>query len=307
MAKAGKYSRRKSRTAWVGTLLSMSLLLVMLMAGGYFLLNIEKLSKKVKEQVELDVFFYDTTSEADVKRIEKEIAAQPYVRNAVYVSKDSAFATVSSGIGEDYMNLLDENPFQASINVLLEENYVNIDSVQKFEQWMLTGNEELIEEVYYNKSQFQSVNDSFSNISLWIWGFAILLTVVAVVLIFVTIRLSIYAQRFTIKTMQLVGAKSSFIKRPFLVNSVLMGLASGVVAALLFIGMSYVLWQYNPEVLFGSAEVDSITLAGSTNQNDFKTFALLFGCIVVGGVLISYVSTTLALRKYIRIKTDNLY
>ncbi|MBT6515716.1 MAG: permease-like cell division protein FtsX [Flavobacteriales bacterium] len=307
MAKAGKYSRRKSRTAWVGTLLSMSLLLVMLMAGGYFLLNIEKLSKKVKEQVELDVFFYDTTSEADVKRIEKEIAAQPYVRNAVYVSKDSAFATVSSGIGEDYMNLLDENPFQASINVLLEENYVHIDSVQKFEQWMLTGNEELIEEVYYNKSQFQSVNDSFSNISLWIWGFAILLTVVAVVLIFVTIRLSIYAQRFTIKTMQLVGAKSSFIKRPFLVNSVLMGLASGVVAALLFIGMSYVLWQYNPEVLFGSAEVDSITLAGSTNQNDFKTFALLFGCIVVGGVLISYVSTTLALRKYIRIKTDNLY
>ncbi|MDA8714662.1 permease-like cell division protein FtsX, partial [Flavobacteriales bacterium] len=301
------YSRRKSRTAWVGTLLSMSLLLVMLMSGGYFLLNIEKLSKKVKEQVELDVFFYDTTSEADVKRIEKEIAAQSYVRNAVYVSKDSAFATVSSGIGEDYMNLLDENPFQASINVLLEENHVNIDSVQKFEQWMLAGNEELIEEVYYNKSQFQSVNDSFSNISLWIWGFAILLTVVAVVLIFVTIRLSIYAQRFTIKTMQLVGAKSSFIKRPFLVNSVLMGLASGVVAALLFIGMSYVLWQYNPEVLFGSAEVDSITLAGNTNQNDFKTFALLFGCIVIGGVLISYVSTTLALRKYIRIKTDNLY
>jgi cell division transport system permease protein len=277
------------------------------MSGGYFLLNIEKLSKKVKEQVELDVFFYDTTSEADVKRIEKEIAAQSYVRNAVYVSKDSAFATVSSGIGEDYMNLLDENPFQASINVLLEENHVNIDSVQKFEQWMLAGNEELIEEVYYNKSQFQSVNDSFSNISLWIWGFAILLTVVAVVLIFVTIRLSIYAQRFTIKTMQLVGAKSSFIKRPFLVNSVLMGLASGVVAALLFIGMSYVLWQYNPEVLFGSAEVDSITLAGNTNQNDFKTFALLFGCIVIGGVLISYVSTTLALRKYIRIKTDNLY
>ncbi len=307
MAKGVKYSRRKSRTAWVGTLLSMSLLLVMLMSGGYFLLNIEKLSKKVKEQVELDVFFYDTTSEADVKRIEKEIAAQSYVRNAVYVSKDSAFATVSSGIGEDYMNLLDENPFQASINVLLEENHVNIDSVQKFEQWMLAGNEELIEEVYYNKSQFQSVNDSFSNISLWIWGFAILLTVVAVVLIFVTIRLSIYAQRFTIKTMQLVGAKSSFIKRPFLVNSVLMGLASGVVAALLFIGMSYVLWQYNPEVLFGSAEVDSITLAGNTNQNDFKTFALLFGCIVIGGVLISYVSTTLALRKYIRIKTDNLY
>lgn len=307
MAKQGKYSRRKSRTAWIGTLLSMSLLLVMLMAGGYFLLNIEKLSKKVKEQVEIDVFFYETTSEADVKRIEKEIAAQTYVRNAVYVSKDSAFATIASGIGADHMNLLDENPFQASINVLLEENYVNVDSVQKFEQWILTGNEELVEEVYYNKSQFESVNESFSNISLWIWGFAILLTVVAVVLIFVTIRLSIYAQRFTIKTMQLVGAKSSFIKRPFLVNSVLLGLSSGVVAALMFIGMSYVLWQYNPDVLFGNMEVDSITLAGSTDQNDFKTFAMLFGCIVLGGVLISYVSTTLALRKYIRIKTDNLY
>ena len=263
MAKEVKYSRRKSRTAWVGTLLSMSLLLVMLMSGGYFLLNIEKLSKKVKEQVELDVFFYDTTSEADVKRIEKEIAAQSYVRNAVYVSKDSAFATVSSGIGEDYMNLLDENPFQASINVLLEENHVNIDSVQKFEQWMLAGNEELIEEVYYNKSQFQSVNDSFSNISLWIWGFAILLTVVAVVLIFVTIRLSIYAQRFTIKTMQLVGAKSSFIKRPFLVNSVLMGLASGVVAALLFIGMSF---------LIGICIISGFLIFYNNNINYFSKF-----------------------------------
>ena len=270
-------------------------------------MNIERLSKQVKEQVELDVFFYDSTSDADVKRIEKEISAQPYVRNAVFVSKDSAFATVKSGIGEDHMNLLDENPFQASINVLLEESHVNLDSVEAFERWVLSDNEELIEEVYYNKSQFESVNESFSNISLWIWGFASLLLVVAVVLIFVTIRLSIYAQRFTIKTMQLVGAKSSFIKRPFLVNSLLLGLASGIIAALLFIGMSYVLWQFSPEMLFGDSAVESITLAGGANQNDFKIFAILFGCIVLGGMAISYLSTSLALRKYIRIKTDNLY
>ena len=307
MKNHNKYSKRRSRTAWAGTLLSMSLLLVMLMAGGYFLLNIERLSKQVKEQVELDVFFYDSTSDADVKRIEKEISAQPYVRNAVFVSKDSAFATVKSGIGEDHMNLLDENPFQASINVLLEESHVNLDSVEAFERWVLSDNEELIEEVYYNKSQFESVNESFSNISLWIWGFASLLLVVAVVLIFVTIRLSIYAQRFTIKTMQLVGAKSSFIKRPFLVNSLLLGFSSGIIAALLFIGMIYVLWQFSPEMLFGDSAVESITLAGGANQNDFKIFAILFGCIVLGGMAISYLSTSLALRKYIRIKTDNLY
>ena len=111
-------------------------------------MNIERLSKQVKEQVELDVFFYDSTSDADVKRIEKEISAQPYVRNAVFVSKDSAFATVKSGIGEDHMNLLDENPFQASINVLLEESHVNLDSVEAFERCVLSDNEELIEEVY---------------------------------------------------------------------------------------------------------------------------------------------------------------
>ena len=107
--------------------------------------------------------------------------------------------------------------------------------------------------------------------------------------------------------MQLVGAKSSFIKRPFLVNSLLLGFASGIIAALLFIGMSYVLWQFSPEMLFGDSAVESITLAGGANQNDFKIFAILFGCIVLGGMAISYLSTSLALRKYIRIKTDNLY
>lgn len=307
MANERKYSKRRSRTAWIGTLLSMSLLLVLLMIGGHFLINIDRLSKQVKEQVELDVYFYDTTSEADVKRIEKQIAAQPYVLNAVYVSKDSAMATIAAGIGEDHMNLLDENPFLASVNVILNEQYVNLDSVQQFETWLLTDNEEIIEEVYYNEAQFLSVNESFKVIGLWIWGFALLLLVVAIVLIFITIRLSISAQRFTIKTMQLVGAKSSFIKRPFLVNSVLLGLASGILAALMFIGGTYLLWEFNPEILFGNSNTETITLAGTTNQNDFKIFAMLFAGIVLGGVAISYVSTTLALRKYIRIKADNLY
>jgi len=307
MGKAGKYSRRKSRTAWFGTLLSMSLLLVMLMIGGYFLINMDKLSKQVKEQVQLDIYFYDTTSEADVKRIEKEISAQPYVLNAIFVSKDSAMATIAAGIGEDHMNLLDENPFLSSINVLLNEKYVHLDSVQKFETWVMDGNEELVEEVYYNKSQFESVNDSFRSIGLWVYGFSGLLLIVAVVLIFVTIRLSIYAQRITIKTMQLVGAKTSFIKRPFLVNSVLLGLASGLLAVVMFVGVTYLLWEFQPEILFGDVAAESITLVGSINQSDFMSFIYLFGSIILGGMVISYLSTTFALRKYIRIKTDNLY
>ncbi|MFT7615075.1 MAG: cell division transport system permease protein [Parvicellaceae bacterium] len=307
MGRVGKYSKRKSRTAWFGTLLSMSLLLVMLMIGGYFLINMDKLSKQVKEQVQLDIYFYDTTSEADVKRIEKEISAQPYVLNAIFVSKDSAMATIAAGIGEDHMNLLDENPFLSSINVLLNEKYVHLDSVQKFETWVMDGNEELVEEVYYNKSQFESVNDSFKSIGIWVYGFSCLLLIVAVVLIFVTIRLSIYAQRITIKTMQLVGAKTSFIKRPFLVNSVLLGLSAGLLAVVMFVGVTYLLWEFQPEILFGDVAAESITLVGSINQSDFMSFMYLFGSIIIGGMVISYLSTTFALRKYIRIKTDNLY
>jgi cell division transport system permease protein len=307
MSRVGKYSKRKSRTAWFGTLLSMSLLLVMLMIGGYFLINMDKLSKQVKEQVQLDIYFYDTTSEADVKRIEKEISAQPYVLNAIFVSKDSAMATIAAGIGEDHMNLLDENPFLSSINVLLNEKYVHLDSVQKFETWVMDGNEELVEEVYYNKSQFESVNDSFKSIGIWVYGFSCLLLIVAVVLIFVTIRLSIYAQRITIKTMQLVGAKTSFIKRPFLVNSVLLGLSAGLLAVVMFVGVTYLLWEFQPEILFGDVAAESITLVGSINQSDFMSFMYLFGSIIIGGMVISYLSTTFALRKYIRIKTDNLY
>ncbi len=307
MQKERKYSRRRSRTAWFGTFISMSLLLLLLMLGANFLINMDRLSKRVKEQLELDVYFYDTTNDADVKRIEKQIASHPYVLRAVFVSKDSAQATVARAIGEDHMNLLDENPFQSSINVVLSEQYVHADSAKLFESWVLNGNEELVEEVYYSEAQFLSIDESFNNIGFWIWIFALLLVVVAVVMIFTTIRLSISAQRFTIKTMEMVGAKSSFIKRPFILNSLMLGLASGIAAVLMFIGATYLIWQYNSDMLFGNSEFETIALVATTNQNDFKIFGLLFGAIVAGGILISMLSTWLALRKYIRIKADNLY
>lgn len=305
MAKSG---RRRSRLAYVGTTISIALLLLLLMIVGYSYLQIDNLSQRVKSQVQIDVFFYDSTPTSDIIRIEKQIVTQPSVLNATYVSKDSALSVLTAGLGEEYTNFMEVNPLQASVNVHLKEAQVHPDSAAAFENWLLETHPEEIEEVFYDPKQFASVNQSLSNAMFYMIAFALLLLFVAIALIFITVRLSVYSQRFTLRTMQLVGAKTSFIKRPFLLNAVFLGLASGLLAILMFIGIGYFLSEWRPDFWFGDwGGPEKISLQTGGEQQDFKIFAILFGCIVVGGVVISYLSTTFALRKYIWMKTDKLY
>lgn len=302
-----KQVKRRSRLTYLGTMLCMALLLALLFFGGAFNIMIKGVSERVKEEVNLDVFLYNTASDADAKLIQSMVVARPYVKKVEYVSKDSAFALIQRELGGVDESMLDENPMQNSLNVHLTSNFFHEDSVKQFETWLIDEYPEQVEEVYYNPNQFSSINSNFNKLGNYLWIGSLLLLVVTVVLIFVTIRLAIYSERFTLNTMQLVGAKSSFIKRPFLVNSVLLGLGGGLMAIPIIIGVAYLMTEFNLDIQSIFSESNELTVQKSAGGSNISKFGLYFIILVAGGIAISLISTWFALRKYIRIKSENLY
>lgn len=280
----------------------MSLLLFLLGLLAYLLVQTNTAASEIKEQLVVDVYFRDDAKEIDVRKLEKEILAMPAVENANYVSKDSAKALLMQQQGEDVFEILDGiNPLRQLIAVSLDAVYVNKDSVEVFKKAITTENEYIIDEVFYNQSHFLEIGQSFKKLELFLAIAAILLLVIAVLLINNTIRLAIFSKRFLIKTMQLVGAKSSFIRRPFLKSALAQGFISGIIAILMLLGAGYLLAEFNPQ------SIENITKTAEGYQTELILIGSIFGGIIISGMFISYLSTFFALNKYLWIKSDKLY
>ena len=295
-------STSKIKTTTISTILGMSLLLFLLGLLAYLLALTNTAASDIKEQLVVDVYFRDDAKEIDVRKLEKEILALPSVENANYVSKDSAKAILMQQQGEDVFEILDGvNPLRQLIAVSLDAAYVNKDSVEAFKQKILVENEYIIDEVFYNQSHFLEIGQSFKKLELFLAIAAILLLVIAVLLINNTIRLAIFSKRFLIKTMQLVGAKSSFIRRPFLRSAIAQGFISSIIAILLLLGAGYLLSEFNPD------SIKSITKSSDKFKEEAILIGSIFGGLVLAGIFISYLSTFFPLNKYLWIKSDKLY
>jgi len=307
MAKIDKLAKRRLRTSYLSTIFGLSLVLSLLGMAAWFIIVADDLSSTVKEEMEIDVYFRDAAAEADIQKIEKELIALDYVLQATYVSRDSAFASLNQGMGDEAMEILGYIPLQPSINVHLRADHANADSAASFEEYMLVGNEDLIEDVYYSPGQFMQINAGVGQVQKWILLIAGLLLIISIALINNTIRLALHSHRFIIKTMQLVGARPKFIKRPYLRTALAQGFISGIIAISILLGMGWAMATFNPD-LFGGEEYKFVSMPDAgAYQKDFQIFAKIFGGIIVGGIVITYVSTWLALQKYIRVRTDSLY
>lgn len=294
--------KNKLGSTGTSTVIGISLLLFLLGIFAYVLLLLTDSADKMKEQLVVDILFREEAREVDILKMEKELAAMPYVLTAQYVSKDSAKALMMERLGHDSFDILDgANPLRPSIAVNLTSDYVNADSAESFKTSVLKGNEHVIEEVSYDNTQFAELSTTFSWLRLMILIIAGVLLFIAMALINNTIRLAVYSKRFTIKTMQLVGAKPSFIRRPFLLNAIGQGFLSGVIAIGLLVGFGYVFAEISP------GQIERISTSEVQLQKEFQIFALLFSGIVLLGIFVSWISTYLALSKYIWIKTEKLY
>jgi cell division transport system permease protein len=285
-----KYSKRRLAGSSITTVVSLSLVLFMLGLLGIIILNTRQLSDNIKENIGFQIILNENVKEADVAKLQKTLDVSSYVKSTEFITKEEAAKRLQEDLGEDFISFLGFNPLLASINVHLKAEYANADSVSWIEKEIIDTH--LAKEVIYQKSLINIINEKVQKISLFILIFTSLLMVIALALINNTIRLSIYSKRFIIKTMQLVGATQGFIRRPFLLKGIKHGIYGAIIAILMLVGFLYVVQKQLPEM----AEL----------QNE-KMLLYLFGLVVVMGIIISWISTWLAVRKYLRLKSDELY
>jgi cell division transport system permease protein len=296
-------SHKSNSLAEISTIFGMTLLLTLFGVFVYFMVSANKKSSEIKEQLSIDILFHESVDESTVKMMEKKLKSMnDVVKTALYVSKDDAQKLMMKHVGEDAFEILDGvNPLPSSIHVNLTSDYVNPDSAKHFSSALLKGNQHLISEIAYNESQFLEIGNVFKNFRLIMIFIATVLLIIAILLIYNTIRLAVFSKRFMIRTMQLVGAKSYFIKRPFIFRAFYQGLISGVLAILFLISLWYSFTYINPNIII------SLSSNSSALNKEIFDFTIVSSGILVAGILISVISTYFALNKFIWVKSEKLY
>ncbi len=290
-----KYNRKGVKTSYISTIIGISLVLFVIGLVIAGVLGLDRVQTQSKESLVCDLFFKADQNEADIKQIEQELKTWDEFREVYFVSPDRALETFQEP-GQDAEAILSvfegENPMPPTISFKPKEQHANTEGLEAIRTKLMTDYGDRLEEMNYDESMVENVNLGFKQFVWLIGAVALLLIIVAFAMINNTIRLALYSKRFSIKTMQLVGATSRYIRKPFLWQSVGMGVISGV------FGMSLLL------ILFYAINnlVDSFEIS-----LDLFYFLALLGSLLVIGIVISFVSTWLALNKYLRMKLDDLY
>lgn len=286
----GSASSSKTKTIYVSTVISISLVLLMTGLLGLILVHAKNLSNYVKENIVLNIIVNDGAKDVDVFALNRQIEGSPFVLKTQYVSKEIAARNLTKDLGEDFVEFLGYNPLLPSIDVYMKADYANNDSITRLTN-QLTKNP-LVKEVVYQKSLIDMVNQNIKVIGLVLLAFAGILLLIAVALINNTIRLAIYSQRFLIKSMQLVGATKNFIRKPFLNYGIVHGLLAGLIAIILLLATLYFAQQAVPELII---------------LTNWTEFAIVFVGVIGVGILISLLSTYFAVSKFLRLKIFELY
>lgn len=288
--KETKVIQKRLRSSYATSIISISLVLCMLGVIGILLLTAHRISEYVRENVGFSVFLKDNVKEADIYSLQKTLDAASYVRSTRYITKEDAAREFTEELGEDFAGFLGYNPLSASIEIKLDSRYSNNDSIGQIEAKLQAFDE--VKEVSYQKSMIHMLNENIQKISLFILAFSALLFVIAVSLINNTIRLSVYSRRLLIRTMQLVGATNTFIRRPFLWRSALHGIYSAFIAMAILVLSLY--WTEGQ-------------MEGIISINDARLLGGLFLIVFALGVTLSWISTYFAVNKYLKIRTEKLY
>ncbi len=278
------------RASYITSIISIMLVLFMIGLLGLIILQGKKLSDYVRENISISVMLNDNVEDDLVQNYLKRLQRTSYVKQAEFISREQAAKALSSELGEDFVQFLGYNPLPASIDLQLRAGYANSDSISRIEKQLMKSN--LVKEVMYQKSLIDQVNSNISKISMVIMSFSFILLIISIILINNTIKLSIYAKRFLIRSMQLVGATENFIRLPFIKKSIIHGIIAAVIADLLLIGTLYLAQKRIPEI---------------SALQDIQQLAVFFAGVLLLGVILSALSTWFSVNKFLRMKVDNLY
>lgn len=283
--------KNKIRGAYLTSVVSISLVLLLLGIVGLLMLNAKQMSDYVKENLCFSLIISDDAAEPDIKQFQKTLDTHDFIKSTEYINKDEAAKQLQEELGEDFVETLGYNPLSPTINVYLNSDYASPDSIAKLEDYFISKSD-IVSEVSYQQNLVNLINDNIRKVSIVLLALSALFFLISFALLNNTIRLQIYSKRFIINTMKLVGAKKGFIRRPFIASGALQGLVSSVIAIALLYGIIY----------FANSQLGNIM--GSINP---MIIALLFVAVAVVGVLLCVFATLLSINKYLRLKTINLY
>ena len=285
-----QYQKRKLISSYFSVVLSIALVLFLLGILGLLVLNTKKMADHFKEQITISVFLKESAKEVEIDQLQKSLSMADYTKTATYVSKEEAAEKHTEDIGENFIDFLGYNPLKNSIDVNLNADFVAPEKIEEIAAEITAKG--YVDEVSYDQPLVGLLNDNIKKISFWILIASSIFTFIAVLLINSSIRLSIYSKRFIIKTMQMVGATKTFIRRPFIWTNIKLGMLGSVVALIAIAGVLYYVNSNFPDLgLFEDPTVLIILFVG--------VFAL--------GLLISLISTYFATQRFLNLRTDELY
>lgn len=276
----------------LSSIIGITLVLLTIGLMGVVLFAAKAIGDSFREGLVVPIMLNDEAPEPDIKKLRTELQGETFTHDIEYVSKDQAAQQHIEKLGEDFVAFLGENPLPASFNLHLKASYTEKDSLS----WIVPKLEALIEvkEVVYNPELFDKVVSNVTKVTLGLAVLMAFLLFISVALINNTIRLAVFSQRFIIKSMQLVGATRGFIRKPFIMKGIGIGLLSAVLAIAILTGVMH---------LFRDSDFKAVTEVIIIN----KYYIPIFAAILIVGVLISWLSTHLAVGRFIRIKADKLY
>jgi len=257
---------------------------------GLLIINAQRLSDFVKENIGVTLILKDDAREVDVIKLQKNLEATDFIKSTRFVDKSNAAIELKKELGEDFVDFLGYNPLLSSIDVTVYAAYANPDSLMMLEKKLLTHPQ--IQEVYYQRDLVKQLNSNVKKISFILLAISLLMFVIFTALINNTIRLSIYSKRFLINTMQLVGATRSFIRTPFIAKSALHGIYGAIIACFMLLAIFF---SYQSE------------LKSFIDFQNPTSLGLLVAGIFLCGILITVVSTYFAVNKFLRMKFDQLF
>lgn len=291
MSQPGKASIKRGTPSYFMSILGVSLVLIILGVLGWVFLNLKKASTVLRENVQVHAWL-NSTRRSDVDSVVNFLKAKPYLREVTHIDKEKAKEIYNKTEDPNWDKILTENPLPESIDFYAESQYVNKDSLERLTTELTSTFPTIVGSVQYPKEIVSNMDSTARKIGIIILAVGILLSIAVIFLIDNTIKLAMFSNRFTIKTMQMVGATRSFIAKPMNSKAITNGLISSLIAIVVVSILIYIAELFQPEL---------------KTIRDFKLTAMLYLCITILGIGISWFSTNRSVTKYLKMKLDDLY
>ena len=285
-----KSLNRRIISSSASVVISLSLVLFVVGLLGLLLINAQRVSNYLKENIGLTIMIKEGVSDIEIMKFHKILDATYFTKSSTFISKEQAAINLENDLGEDFVDFLGYNPLLSSIDIKLNASYANSDSLINVKEELSSN--VVVHDIFYQKNLIDKLNSNINRLSLFLLSFCILLFVIASALINNTIRLSVYSKRFLIRTMRLVGATNSFIQKPFLIKGVYQGIYSSLFAIFMLIGSIQLIQSETSSIL---------------DITDLKIIGIIFLLIFISGFILSLGSTFFAVRKYIKQNESELY